>query len=186
MEILTIIFLALALSADALAVSMCFGISASNEDKTKTALKAGAFFGLFQAVMPLIGWTAGYYAKNIIENYDHWLAFGLLFFIGSRMIYQAIKKNDCKTFDTNSIWIMLSLSIATSIDALAVGLSLALIKMPVLLSVSIIGFTTFLLSFAGVLVGKKFYKLLGNKAEYAGGIILICIGVKIIIEHLSV
>jgi len=184
MEIITIIFLAIALSADAFAVSMCFGTSASSDDKTKIALKAGIFFGLFQAIMPLIGWLAGYFAKSYIENYDHWLAFGLLFIIGFRMIYEATKKNVCKTFDTGSIWIMISLSVATSIDALAVGLSIAFIKMPVLLSVLIIGFTTFILSFVGVLLGNKFYKLLGKKAELAGGIVLISIGIKIIIEHL--
>jgi len=184
MDLIMVIFIALALSMDAFAVSMCIGTSAEH-NKTGIALRAGVFFGLFQAVMPLIGWTAGYFMKEAIENIDHWIASGLLFIIGFRMIYEAVKKKSCRSeFNIDSIWVMISLSLATSIDALAVGLSFAFLQIPILLAVAIIGVITFGLSFAGVHIGKKLCDIIGNKVEIAGGIVLIGIGIKILIEHL--
>lgn len=184
MDIITVIFVAFALSMDAFAVSMCFGISAG-EHKNRIAFKAGAFFGLFQAIMPLIGWSVGFYMKNIIETFDHWVAFGLLLVIGVKMLIEAAKdSSDKKQYDTNSLWVMLTLAVATSIDALAVGLSFAFLEIPILLAIAIIGLITFIISFTGVHLGKKFCYLLGNKAEIAGGIILIAIGMRILIEHL--
>jgi len=113
------------------------------------------------------------------------VAFGLLFIIGIKMIYEATKNNPCrKELNTGNTWVMLSLSVATSIDALAVGLSFAFIRVPIIMAVTIIGIITFAVSFTGVHIGKKFYVILGNKAEIAGGIILMGLGVKILIEHL--
>ncbi|NTW32577.1 MAG: manganese efflux pump [Bacteroidetes bacterium] len=188
MDLLTIIFVAFALSMDAFVVSMIFGLKAG-ENKTKIALKAGAFFGFFQAVMPLLGWTIGFIMKSatgdLINDYDHWVAFGLLLLIGLKMIHEATKnKHIPKGFNTGSIWVMLTLSVATSIDALAVGVSFALIKIHILLAAAIIGIITFGVSFVGVSAGKKLCGFLGNKTEVAGGIILILIGLKILIEHL--
>ena len=184
MELLTIIFVALALSMDAFVVSMIFGLKAG-ENKTKIALKAGVFFGLFQAVMPLLGWAIGFFMKKAINDYAYWVAFGLLFLIGLKMIYETTKnKHIPKEFNTESIWVMLTLSIATSIDALAVGVSFALLKIHILFAAAIIGVVTFGVSFAGVSAGKKLCRLMGNKTEVVGGIILIAIGLKILIEHL--
>ena len=184
MDLFTIIFVAFALSMDAFAVSMCFGTSVG-EHKNKVATTAGLFFGGFQAIMPLIGWGAGYFMKELIENFDHWVAFGLLIIIGVHMLIEASKNTSCKKqYNTNSLWVMLTLALATSIDALAVGLSFAFLQIPILLAVAIIGVITFIVSFAGVHLGKKFSCILGNKAEIAGGIVLIGIGIKILVEHL--
>ena len=184
MDLLTIIFVAFALSMDAFVVSMICGLKAG-ENKTKIAFKAAAFFGFFQAVMPLVGWAAGFFMKDIIKDYDHWVAFGLLLLIGLKMIYEATKnKHIPKEFNTASIWVMLTLSIATSIDALAVGVSFALLQIHILLAAAIIGVITFGVSFFGVYAGKKLCRFMGNKTEIAGGTILILIGVKILIEHL--
>jgi manganese efflux pump family protein len=181
---ITVLLIALGLSMDAFAVSMCFGTTAG-ANKKAIALKAGFFFGGFQAIMPLLGWVLGFYLKDYIEEIDHWVAFGLLAFIGFRMISEAVKSKSCvKTYNITSIWVMITLSVATSIDALAVGLSLALLNIPILLSAAIIGVITFCISFIGVYIGKRFCCILGNKAEFAGGIVLFLIGIKILIEHL--
>ena len=184
MGLLTIIFVGFALSMDAFAVSLCFGASAK-KNKTAIAIKAGAFFGIFQAVMPLIGWAVGFYLKDFMHQFGHWIAFGLLAIIGIRMFYEAAKNKDCKQIaNANNIWVMLSLSIATSIDALVIGLSFAFLQIPILLAISIIGVITFFMSYIGVYLGRKLIYLLGNKAEIAGGIILMLIGIKILVENL--
>lgn len=183
-SLITVILIALGLSMDTFAVSMCMGTAAGLQ-KRAVALKAGFFFGGFQAAMPLLGWVLGFYLKNYIKEIDHWIAFGLLAFIGLRMISEAVKNKNCeKIYNISSIWVMLTLSLATSIDALAVGLSLTLLDIPILLSAAIIGSVTFCISYIGVLIGKKFSCMLGSKAEFAGGIVLFAIGLKILIEHL--
>jgi manganese efflux pump family protein len=183
-DYITIIFVAFALSMDAFAVSLCFGTTV-RDNKIAMSIKAVAFFGIFQAVMPLVGWAVGFFLKDTIKQVDHWIAFVLLGFIGIRMIRESLKNRNCqRIFNTGSIWVMLSLSVATSIDALAVGLSFALLKIPILVAVLIIGSITFGMSFTGVHLGKKLNYVLGNKAEIAGGIILVLIGIKILIEHL--
>ncbi|MFH0867205.1 MAG: manganese efflux pump MntP family protein [Bacteroidota bacterium] len=182
--LITVVLIAAALSMDAFAVSMCLGTTAGIRKKS-VAFKAAVFFGGFQAAMPLLGWVLGFYLKEYIEEIDHWVAFGLLVFIGFRMISKAIRSRGCvKTYNITSIWVMLTLAVATSIDALAVGLSLALLNIPILLSAAIIGIITFCISYIGVFLGKKFCCILGNKAEFAGGIVLFLIGIKILIEHL--
>jgi len=169
---------------DAFAVSLCLGSTSVNNKKT-IALKAGAFFGIFQALMPLIGWAIGKYLEEFIHKFGHWIAFVLLAAIGIKMLIEARKSVDCKKLsNANNIWVMLSLSIATSIDALVIGLSFAFLQIPILLAISIIGVITFFMSYIGVHLGKKLNYLLGNKAEIAGGIILILIGIKILVENL--
>jgi manganese efflux pump family protein len=183
-SLVTLILIALSLSMDAFAVSMCMGTAAGLQKKA-IAFKAGFFFGGFQAAMPLLGWLLGFYLRDYIEDIDHWVAFGLLAFIGIRMVTEAIKNKGCvKTYNVSSLWVMITLSVATSIDALAVGLSLAIMEIPILLSAAIIGVITFFISFIGVYIGKKFCCILGNKAEFVGGLVLFLIGIKILIEHL--
>ena len=144
------------------------------------------FFGGFQAFMPLIGWALGHSFKTYIEDFDHWVAFGLLLFIGGKMAIEAFQKEDddcCSCFSIKELFV---LAIATSIDALAVGIAFAIDDINIWVAILIIGITTFVLSAIGVLIGHKFGSVYKSKAELAGGIILILIGVKILLEHLNV
>lgn len=143
------------------------------------------FFGLFQAVMLLMGWSAGSSLKDFIAGSDHWIAFGLLSLVGCKMIYESIKVEPSKK-ETNpqNFYVLLILSVATSIDALVVGVSFALKKIFIAVSIIVVGAVTFLLSFLGVFAGNKFGHLFKNKIEIVGGLILISIGIKILIEHL--
>lgn len=184
MDFITVILIALALSMDAFAVSLCFG-SCTGYSKKALGLRAGLFFGIFQAVMPLIGWLIGLAFENLIKDVDHWIAFALLSFVGGRMIINAlIHHSKQSNLNPKSFWVMISLAVATSIDALVIGLSLTILKIPILLSVAIIGGITFIISFAGVFLGKKMFLKLGNRAEIAGGIVLVLLGIKILVEHI--
>ena len=184
MDILTLLFIALGLSMDAFAVSITSGITIK-EQRLNHALRIGLFFGSFQALMPLIGWLAGLSLRDLISGVDHWVAFGLLSLIGGKMIYGATKiGSDKKDANPLSVFVLLILSIATSIDALAVGLSFAFLKISVATPIIVIGFVTFVLSFLGVLVGNKLGHFFEKKMEIVGGLVLIGIGIKILIEHL--
>ena len=184
MSILTIILIALGLSMDAFAVSVTSGFTIKHL-KINHALRLAAFFGLFQAVMPIIGWLAGFSLKEFIIDIDHWIAFGLLSIIGVKMIYESFKLNPKEEkSDPLNIYMLLMLSVATSIDALAVGLTLSFLHISVIIPAIVIGVITFLLSFAGVFIGDRFGHVFENKIEIAGGLILIGIGIKILIEHL--
>ncbi len=135
--------------------------------------------------MPVIGWSAGYVLRDFISHIDHWVAFGLLFMIGFKMIFESSKiKSNRKNINPLNIYTLLILSIATSIDALAVGLSLSFLKISILMPAMIIGFITFIFSFAGVFIGDRFGHFFERRIEAVGGIILIGIGIKILIEHL--
>lgn len=170
---------------DAFAVSISSGITIKNP-RIEQALKIAIFFGAFQAIMPVIGWLAGFGLRELMARVDHWIAFGLLFLIGCRMIYESTKaRSERKVLNPLRLGVLLLLSVATSIDALAAGVSLAFLKISILLPVIIIGIVTLLLSFLGVFVGDRSGHLLENKAEFAGGVVLIGIGTKILIEHLS-
>ena len=183
MSLITILLIAVSLSMDAFAVAVTYGLSLE-KSRVRNALKIAAFFGGFQAVMPLIGWAAGLVLENFISSIDHWIAFALLVFIGCKMIYEAFKKaEDREKFNTLTISMLLLLSIATSIDAFAVGISFAFLKVAIITPVIIIGIITFLLSFAGVFIGSKLGHIFERKIEILGGLILIGIGVKILIEH---
>lgn len=188
--IITLFLLGVGLAMDAFAVSICKGLS-MKKVKPKNAIIVGLFFGGFQAFMPFLGWLLGSQFEQYIVSVDHWIAFALLGIIGGKMLYEAIKgEEECEydhsikeeTLDIKELFI---LAIATSIDALAVGITFAFLKYPVGLSVTIIGITTFVISVAGVYIGNFFGERFKKKAEIAGGIILVGIGVKILLEHLG-
>ena len=183
-EILTISFIAVALAMDAFAVSVVSG-SLYKKIALRHTIRIAAFFGFFQAIMPLMGSAAAVSAKKYIENFDHWIAFGILSAIGVKMIYEAFKfpKKD-NAFDISSVPVLLMLSIATSIDALAVGVTLGLITTSVLPAAALIGIVTFILSCTGVYIGKKFAHFSESKIEAFAGIVLIIIGLKIVMEHI--
>lgn len=183
MDLVNICGIGVGLSMDAFAVSISCGLIIKNLRK-RNAFKIGAFFGGFQAIMPVIGWFAGVNVRKLIGGLDHWVAFGLLSIVGARMIHEALKQEECgekmNPLDTKTLLI---LSIATSIDALAVGLSFAFLEISIILPVIIIGLITFTISFAGVLGGKKIGQGCRKKVEIVGAIILILIGLKIFIQH---
>jgi len=176
-----IILIALGLAMDSFSVSITRGFTT----KTRTsieALKTGFFFAIFQAIMPVIGWLAGLSVMDLITGFDHWIAFGLLTFIGIRMIYESTTKESNKMVNSSSFKVLIMLSIATSIDALAVGLSLSFLETSIVIPAIIIGIITFFLSFLGVYMGKKFGSYF-EKIGVLGGVILIVIAVRILIEH---
>ena len=184
MELIMIIAIAVGLAMDAFAVSVVSG-SVYRQLHIKHALRMAVFFGGFQALMPLIGSLAGLSAKDYIADYDHWVAFGILGAVGGKMIYEAFKiKSVEENFDPSNLIVLLALSVATSIDALAVGLTLSLITSSIAIAVTMIGLITFALSYLGVFIGKKFGHFFENKIEILGGLILIGLGVKILIGHL--
>ncbi len=184
MQFLTIIVIAVALAMDAFAVSIVSG-SAYRQLKIRHSLRMALSFGLFQAVMPLLGALAGLKIKNYIEHYDHWIAFALLAVVGCKMIYESFKiKSAGDGFDPSNIYVLLVLSIATSIDAFAVGITLSFLAIPLAIAVTVIGVVTFLLSCLGTYVGKKFGHFFENKIEAFGGLILIALGAKILLQHL--
>jgi putative Mn2+ efflux pump MntP len=184
MEFITIIVIAFGLAMDAFVVSIVSG-GAYKQLHVKHALQMAIFFGAFQAFMPLIGSLAGLSLKECIEDYDHWIAFALLAAVGGKMIYESFKiKSVEENPDPSNIYVLLVLSIATSIDALAIGITLSLITSSIVMAVTIIGLITFTLSYAGVLIGKKFGHFFENKIEAIGGLVLIGIGAKILCEHL--
>jgi putative Mn2+ efflux pump MntP len=183
MNMIMILFIAFGLAMDAFAVSITNGITIKHQ-RINNALKIGIFFGSFQALMPLIGWLAGLRLRDFISGFDHWVAFGLLSLIGGKMIYESTKIGDDKEIRSLNLFVLFLLSIATSIDALAVGLSFAFLKISIATPIIVIGIVTFILSFLGVLVGNKLGHFFENKMEILGGLILIGIGIKILIEHL--
>ncbi|ARC84291.1 hypothetical protein U732_831 [Clostridium argentinense CDC 2741] len=183
MSIISIFLTSLALAMDAFAVSLTIGMKERGH-KIKTAIRVGAYFGIFQGLMPLIGWLLGVNFSDYIIKFDHWIAFTLLSIIGGRMIYEAIKGNgeDGLKYDL-TVKVMLLLAIATSIDALAIGVSFAFLSVNIVLAVALISIITFATCFLGVITGKSLGNVLESKAEILGGIILIFIGIKILIEH---
>jgi putative Mn2+ efflux pump MntP len=184
MNLYVLIGIAVGLSMDALAVSVTNGIMIKKL-QVKHAFRIAFSFGFFQAIMPLIGWAAGITFSTYIKSFDHWVAFGLLLIVGSRMIwesYQSSKSDEamrnCLHFPT-----LLALSIATSLDALAVGVSFAFLDMTIWIPILVIGFITFVICFIGVLLGNKLAPILGNKLGIIGGLVLIGIGINILIQH---
>lgn len=183
--------LAVGLSMDAFAVAICKGVCLKKASLGQSAV-VGAYFGVFQAGMPIIGYFLATSFADKIERYDHWVAFVLLMVLGGKMFIESFKKEgterDAQSSDRKELKVtnMLVLSVATSIDALAVGITLAFLKVNIWAAASFIGVTTFLISAAGVKVGHAFGEKYTNKAELAGGLILMGIGVKILLEHLGV
>lgn len=185
MDILSIIMIALGLSMDAFSVSITEGIILK-QPRLSQSLKIGLFFGGFQFLMPLIGYLLGSAFAKYITAFDHYIAFVLLSFIGGKMIYDAVSEKEEKGEIKNplSFNTLLILAVATSIDALAVGVTFATVATPILFASALIGIITYAISVSGVYIGSKCGNLLGNKAEILGGIVLIGIGAKILIEHL--
>ena len=189
MHIVELAFVAVALSMDALAASVACGISAP-KISLKNSLIVAAAFGFFQAAMPLAGWNAGKFAYEHITALDHWVAFLLLALVGGKMVFDSIRKNAsesecvCKSFAYPKIdlKVLLMLSVATSLDALAVGVSFSCAKYPILAPSAIIGATTFVLSFLGIKFGGRIGRSHNRKFEALGGIILVAIGIKILIS----
>jgi manganese efflux pump family protein len=184
MEFLSILLIALGLSADCFAV----GLSASIANRGLSRLqiiRVALAFGIFQTVMPVIGWFAGKTIVDLISSFDHWVAFGLLALVGGHMLWEAFhhEKGE-KPPDVSKGWRLILLSVATSIDALAVGLAFAFADTNIWLAAPMIGVTCFVVSSVGFVIGKKAGELLGKRAEMAGGLILIAIGIKILLEHL--
>lgn len=183
MGLVELIILSVGLAMDAFAVSICKGL-AMKKMKWKNAIIIGLYFGIFQAIMPLIGYLLGVSFQSAITSIDHWVAFVLLVGIGANMIREAISKEKEEANDSIKIKDMLILAIATSIDALAIGITFAFLEVNITLAVSLIGIITFIISVIGVKIGNIFGDKYERKAELAGGIILIGLGIKILIEHL--
>ncbi|MEG2929027.1 MAG: manganese efflux pump MntP family protein [Oscillospiraceae bacterium] len=186
MGVAELVFIAVGLSMDAFAVAVCKGLNMT-KPSYKNCFLIAVFFGGFQGLMPFIGWVLGTQFESYITAFDHWVAFVLLLIIGGKMIYESRQKEECRgeCADILSIKELFILAIATSIDALAVGITFALLPdTDIVLSVVLIGVVTFALSFIGVIIGNKFGSRYEKKAELAGGIILVAIGVKILTEHL--
>ena len=184
MSIVEIVIIAIGLAMDAFAVSVCKGLSMKRMNWKKATIIA-TYFGGFQALMPLIGFLLGFAFSDIVSSIDHWIAFMLLSIIGANMIKDSTDDEIEKRNDKIDVKTMMLLAIATSIDALAVGVTFAFLKVNIVLAILIIGIIAFILSMLGVKIGNKFGDKLQNKAELTGGIILIVIGLKILLEHLG-
>jgi len=184
MSFTEIILIAIGLSMDAFAVSITLGLSVSRL-KTKEYLIPGIYFGFFQALMPFIGYYTGALFSDKIQNLEHWIAFVLLGFIGGKMIKESFSKDEeINSENPFGIVKMLLLAIATSIDALAVGITFAFFKINIYTAIIIIGLTTFVISIGGVIAGNIFGAKYKSKAEFFGGVVLVLLGLKILIEHL--
>lgn len=182
MSILEILLIAVGLAMDAFAVSISKGML-TEKLEIKSIMIVSIYFGLFQAMMPTLGFLLGKNFESYVVQIDHWIAFILLLFIGLNMIKESFcDKNECN--DDFRLKTMIPLAIATSIDAFAIGITFSFLKVNILYTTIIIGIITFILSGVGVIIGNKFGKIYGKRAEIFGGIILIVIGIKILIEHL--
>ncbi len=185
MRLTELLVLAVGLSMDAFAVAVCKGLSI-RELRPRHAVIVGVWFGAFQALMPAIGWLLGSAFADMITKIDHWIAFGLLAFIGGNMVREALGGDDEECDPSLAPMTMLLLAVATSIDALAVGVTFAFLRVDIVPAVSLIGVCTFVLSAAGVKIGHVFGTRYKSKAELLGGVVLILIGLKILLEHLGV
>ncbi len=187
MSVLEILILAVGLSMDAFAVSICKGLAVKRIDMGKAGI-VGLWFGGFQALMPMIGYFLGSSFSNAIQSVDHWVAFILLSLIGANMIREALSRDEDAGRDSGSLSFktMLMLAVATSIDALAAGITFAFLDVNIVSAVSIIGCTTCIISMAGAKVGSVFGTKYKSKAELTGGVMLILLGLKILLEHTGI
>ena len=188
--VIELFLLGVGLSMDAFAVSVCKGLGMKKLNK-KQALIIGLYFGGFQALMPFVGWLLGSQFQKYITSIDHWIAFILLGFIGGKMMIEAVREwNEEEVVDVMDAAIdhknMLVLAVATSIDALTVGITFAFLGTPIVEAITIIGITTMVISIAGVVVGNFFGSRYKSKAEFIGGLILVLLGLKILLEHLGI
>lgn len=186
MSFVELLILAVGLSMDAFAASVCKGLACGKNVSLKNSFKAGIWFGGFQALMPFIGWLLGTGFEKYITEFDHWIAFGLLFIIGANTLREAFRGKDDEENDDMSFKAMLVLAVATSIDALAAGVTFAMLEVKIGFAVLFIGLVTFTFSFAGVKIGGVLGEKFKKPAQITGGVILILLGVKILLEHLGV
>jgi putative Mn2+ efflux pump MntP len=182
-DLATVLLIAVSLAMDAFAVSIAHGMTIRNH-KVATGLAMAGSFGAFQTFMPVLGWLAGLSFIELIASFDHWLAFGLLALIGGKMIYSTRTASKEAKEAKLTAPVLLILSLATSIDALAIGLSFSLLRISITTPVIVIGVVTFLLAFAGFSFGNKLGKFFERNVQIIGGIVLISIGIKILLEHL--
>lgn len=188
MGLFELFLIGIGLSMDAFAVAVCKGLCMTKINK-KHAVIIALFFGGFQFLMPVIGWLLGTQFEHYIVSFDHWIAFALLAIIGGKMIYEAVSDDEdeaCSVDEKLDLKELTILAIATSIDALAVGITFAFLKVSILPAAGLIGITTFTLSLAGVVIGNRFGSKYKKKAEICGGVILVLIGLKILLEHLGI
>lgn len=185
MELLEIILIAIGLAMDAFAVSICKGLS-MKKMSWKKALIVGLYFGIFQGIMPVIGYILGTTFESLVTQIDHWIAFGLLVFIGANMLKEAFGNDTENCNDNVDFKSMVVLAIATSVDALAVGITFAFLKTNIIVAALAIGIITFAICVIGVKIGNKFGDKYERKAETIGGLILIFMGIKILLEHLGI
>ena len=190
MGLIELFLIAVGLSMDAFAVSVCKGLAMPKCTFKKAAI-VGLWFGGFQALMPFVGWLLGSQFQKYITSIDHWIAFILLGFIGGKMMIEAVREwNEEEVVDVMDAPIdhknMLVLAVATSIDALTVGITFAFLGTPIVEAITIIGITTMVISIAGVVVGNFFGSRYKSKAEFIGGLILVLLGLKILLEHLGI
>ena len=183
MDFVMILLIAVSLAMDAFAVSISNGVSVRGFSK-RHAVKQGIYFGGFQFMMPILGWVLGSSVRTYIEAIDHWIAFGLLALIGFNMIRESMSEEEDKGEGELTVKVLVLQAIATSIDALAVGISFAVLQVNILQAAAIIGVVAFVFAFVGGVLGKSIGGFLEGKAELVGGVVLILIGCKILIEHL--
>ena len=185
MSFISIFLIALALSMDAFSVAMAIG-AAGRGHSSIAVIRLATAFGIFQFVMPILGWLLGKTVVSYISDYDHWIAFGLLLIVGLRMIKEYFDKDEKeRTKDPTKGWSLLILSIATSIDALAVGVSFAFFDVNIYYASAVIGIVCFIITALGMIFGKALSRVLGRKAVLIGAIVLIGIGIKIVVEHMT-
>jgi putative Mn2+ efflux pump MntP len=184
MDFSSVLLVAIGLSMDAFAVSVSSGLIIKNL-KARHAALIGLFFGGFQFFMPLVGWFSGTLFRDLISAYDHWIAFGLLFWVGARMVCEGFGNEEARTFDPLKLPVLFMLAVATSVDAFAVGLGFSVLRTAIFRPALIIGVVTFTISFMGVYIGDRIGHLSERKVEVLGGLILIGIGVKILMEHMK-
>ncbi len=184
-DLIYIFLVAVGLSADCFAVALSSGISTRNQSWTRVGRVAFSF-GLFQALMPAIGWLVGRTVIDFISGFDHWIAFALLAFVGGKMIFESLRgsEGEEKETDISRGWMLLTMSVATSLDALAVGLSFAVLDIQVAVASPIIGVVALMITIIGFQAGKRAGKLMGKRAEILGGLILIAIAFRILLSHL--
>lgn len=184
MDFLTIFFLALGLGMDCFAVSIAGGVTMRSIGIGRI-LFISLTFGAYHIVMPALGWLLGVTVRDIIQTYDHWVAFGLLTFVGGKMIYESLHIEEVeKKVQLESLRFILILAFATSIDALAVGIGFSILKTSIILPVIVIGAITFVMTFLGFFTGRIFGSFFENKVEFVGGVILLSIGIRILYEHM--
>jgi len=182
MDLLTLVLIAIALGVDAFAVSLSAGAYLVRASSRQT-FRLSFHFGLFQFLMPILGWLAGAELAEVIRDVDHWVAFCLLALVGGKMIKESLHESRSLMKDVSRGWSLVALSIATSIDALAVGFSLSLIGARIVVPAIFIGVVASMMSFVGVRLGERISGLFGRRVEFVGGVVLVLIGVRIVIEH---